>query len=114
MEEKKDNEIKSRIVGGGNKQRTYTSKQEASSSTSHIESIFCTATIDAMENRDVVMLDIPNAFVQTDLIKNGKAVKIIMAIEVDWQIFWSGLLQKYIRNMQLLISMEILYCMSNY
>ena len=66
LDKEKNKEIKGRIVGGGNKQRTYTSKQEASSPTSHIESIFCTAVIDAMETRDVI--------------KNGKAVKIIMVI----------------------------------
>ena len=33
-----------------------------------------------MEHRDVAVVDIPNAFVQTDLVKNGKAVKIIMVI----------------------------------
>ena len=76
MEQKKNNEIKGRIVGGGNKQRTYTSKQEASSPTSHIESIFCTATIDAMENRDVAVVDLPNAFEQTELIKMVKQLKL--------------------------------------
>lgn len=80
LEQKKINEIKGRIVGGGNKKRTYTSKQEASYPTSHIESIVCTAAIDTMENRDVPEVDLPNAFKQTDLIKNCIALKIIMVI----------------------------------
>ena len=80
LEEKKNKEIKGRIVGGGNKQRSYTPKQEASSPTSHIESIFCTSVIDSEEGRDVAVADIPNAFVQTNLIKDGEAVKIIMVI----------------------------------
>ena len=80
LEQKRNLEIKGRVVGGGNKQRDYTSKQEASSPTSHTESIFMTSAIDAMEGRDVAVVDIPNAFVQTDLVKDDKPVKIIMAI----------------------------------
>ena len=80
LEQKRNLEIKGRVVGGGNKQRDYTSKQEASSPTSHTESIFTTSAIDAMEGRDVAVVDIPNAFVQTDLVKYDKPVKIIMAI----------------------------------
>ena len=60
------------MVAGGNKQRDYTPKQEASSPTSHTEAVFSTATIDAMQERDVAIIDLPNAFVQTDLIKNDK------------------------------------------
>ena len=40
LEEKRDLKIKGRMVGGGNKQRSYASKQEASSPTSYIESVF--------------------------------------------------------------------------
>ena len=69
LEEKRNLDKKGRIVAGGNKQRDYTPKQEASSPTSHTEAVFSTATIDAMENRDVAIVDIPNAFVQTDLVK---------------------------------------------
>ena len=46
LEEKKNKDIKERIVGGGNKQRSYVSKQEASSPTSHTESVFCTIGIE--------------------------------------------------------------------
>jgi hypothetical protein len=41
------------------------SKEEASSRTVAIESIVLTGIIDAKEKRDVMTLDIPNAFVQT-------------------------------------------------
>ena len=46
------------IVGGGNKQRSYVSKQEASSPTSHTESVFCAIGIEAEEERDVAVTDI--------------------------------------------------------
>ena len=55
-------------------------REEACSPTSHIESIFCRAVIDAMESKDVAVVDLPNAFIQTDLIKHSKAVKVIMVI----------------------------------
>ena len=80
LEEKRNKDIKGRIVGGGNKQRSYVSKQEASSPTSHTESVFCTVGIEAEEERDVAITDISNAFVQTDLAINGKPVFVLMAI----------------------------------
>ena len=80
LEEKRNLDKKGRMVTGGNKQREYTPKQEASSPTSHTEAVFSTATIDALEGRSVGIIDLPNAFVQTDLIKNDKPVKIIMII----------------------------------
>lgn len=67
-------------MAGGNKQREYTDKKEASSPTSHTEAVFITAAIEAAEGRDVAIADIPNAFVQTDLIKDDKEVEIIMVI----------------------------------
>ena len=68
------------MVAGGNKQRDHTSKQEASSPTSHTEAVFSTATIEALEERDVAIIDLPNAFCQTDVVKDDKPVKIIMII----------------------------------
>ena len=50
------------MVAGGNKQRDHTPKQEASSPTSHTETIFSTATIEGLEERDVNIIDLPNAF----------------------------------------------------
>ena len=80
LEEKKKKHIKGRIIGDGNKQRSYVSKQEASSPTSHTESVFCTIGIEEEEERDVAITDIANAFVQTDLAINGKPVFVLMAI----------------------------------
>ena len=72
LEEKKNIDIKGRIVGGGNKQRSYVFKQEASSPTSHTKSVFFTIGIESEEGRDVAIIDIPNAFVQSNLAINGK------------------------------------------
>ena len=80
LKEKRDLSIKGRLVARGNKQRSFTDKSEATSPTPHTESVFITATVDAMECRDVAAIDIPNAFVQTDLQKDGKAITIIMVL----------------------------------
>ena len=49
LEEKRNLDIKGRIVAGGNKQREYMDKREASSPTSHTEAVFITAAVEAAE-----------------------------------------------------------------
>ena len=65
LTEKRDKQIKARVCANGSTQREYTPKEEATSPTASTDAIFVTATIDAKQNRDVMTLDIPNAFVQT-------------------------------------------------
>jgi len=65
LKEKRDGKIKGRTVAGGNKQRGYIVKEDASSPTVATESVLLTCIIDAEEDRDVAIIDIPNAFVQT-------------------------------------------------
>jgi hypothetical protein len=65
LTEKRDGAIKARNVTDGRKQRTWMSKEEAASPTVMLESLLLTAIIDAKENRDVCVVDIPHAFVQT-------------------------------------------------
>ena len=67
LEEKRDLDIKGRIVAGGNKQREYTDKKEASSLASHSDAVFITAAIEASEGRDVAIADLRNAHRQTSL-----------------------------------------------
>ena len=62
---KRDGSVKGRTVAGGNKQRDYIGKDEASSPTVSTESVMLTAAIEASENSDVASIDIPNAFIQT-------------------------------------------------
>ncbi len=63
VEEKRDGNIKARKVIGGNKQRDYITKQDVSSPTVTAEAVMLRCVIDAQENRDVAVVDIPNAFV---------------------------------------------------
>jgi hypothetical protein len=65
LKEKRDGKIKGRTVAGGNKQRNYISKEDVSSPTVTTESVLLSCIIDAKENRDVAVIDIPNAFIQT-------------------------------------------------
>jgi len=70
LTEKRDGSIKGRTCANGSTQRSYISKDEASSPTAATESILLTTAIEAKEERDVMTLDIPNAFLQTSLPKD--------------------------------------------
>ena len=79
-------------MAGGNKQRDYISKEDASSPTVSTESVLLSCIIDAEEKRDVAVIDIPNAFVQTRvedekdmaIIKlRGVLVDILVALAPD-------------------------------
>ncbi|MGL6132320.1 MAG: hypothetical protein ACRCZ9_11980, partial [Fusobacteriaceae bacterium] len=74
--QKRTGEIKGRTVAGGNKQRNYIDKEEASSPTVATESVILTSMIDATEERDVAVIDIPNAFIQTKVTEENKRVII--------------------------------------
>ena len=67
LKEKRDGTIKGRTVAGGNKQRGYISKEDASSPTVASESVLLSCIIDAEEGRDVAVIDIPNAFINACL-----------------------------------------------
>jgi hypothetical protein len=73
---KRDRTIKGRTVAGGNKQRDYISKEDASSPTIATDSVLLSFIIDAEEHRDVAVVDIPNEFVQT-LMENEKDMAFI-------------------------------------
>ena len=65
LTEKRTGELKGRTVAGGNKQRSYIEKEDASSPTVATESVILTSVVDANENRHTAVIDIPNAFIQT-------------------------------------------------
>ena len=64
---KRTGEYKGRVVAGGNKQRDYVSKEDLSSPTVATESVLLTLIVDAKERRDVEIIDIPHAFIQTEV-----------------------------------------------
>jgi hypothetical protein len=65
LKEKRDRSLKGRTVAGGNKQQDYISKEDAGSPTVTTESVLLSCIIDAEEERDVTVINIPNAFIQT-------------------------------------------------
>lgn len=67
LKKKRDGRIKGRGCADGRKQRADAVKGEASSPTISTEAVFLLLTIAAKEGRDVMTMDIPGAFLQTDL-----------------------------------------------
>jgi hypothetical protein len=67
LTKKRCGRVKARGCADGRKQRETTAKEDASAPTVAIESVMLSATIDAMEGRDVATVDIPGAFMQADI-----------------------------------------------
>jgi hypothetical protein len=65
LKEKRDGSLKGRTVAGGNKQQDYIFKEDASLPTVATEAVLLSCIIDAEEGRDVAVIDIPIAFIQT-------------------------------------------------
>jgi hypothetical protein len=78
VKKKRTGRIKAHKVAGGNKQRDFISKENASSSTVAMESVLLTSLVDAQENCDVAIVDIPNTFIQT-VVENDED-KVVMRI----------------------------------
>jgi hypothetical protein len=76
MKKKHTGQIKASKVAGGNKQRDFISKENASSPTVATESVLLTSLVDAQENCDVAIVDISNAFIQT-VVENDEDKVII-------------------------------------
>jgi hypothetical protein len=64
--QKKNGAVKARSCADGNPQREHITKEEAAAPTVALELVFLTSMIDAKENREVVTIDIPGAFLHED------------------------------------------------
>ena len=86
LKQKRNGDIKGGGGADGRLQRLYKPKSETSSPTAAIESIFTTRLIDAQKNRDLAIVDMPGAFLQTTASDNtmiklqGAIVKIMLKI----------------------------------
>jgi hypothetical protein len=76
LKQKRTGTIKGRTVAGGNKQRDFISKEEVSSPTVATEAVLLSCIIGVDKRRDVAVIDIPNAFIQTQ-IEDEKDMAII-------------------------------------
>ena len=82
---KRDGKMKARKVAGGNTQRDYLTKEDASSPTVSTQAVLLTSIVDAHERRHVVVIDIPNAYIQTRVNDPKDRVIIwIRGVVVDW------------------------------
>jgi hypothetical protein len=82
VEQKRDGLIKARKVIGGNKQQDYITKEDVSSPTVTAEAVMLTCVIDAQEDRDIAVVDIPNAFVQTVVNEEDAVHRVIVRISI--------------------------------
>ena len=80
LTEKQDKTVKGRMVFNGKPTREWMSKEESASPTASNKGITLTAIVDAKEERDVMSLDILNAFIQAEIPKGKGEEKIIMKI----------------------------------
>jgi hypothetical protein len=64
---KRNGTLKSRACADGRQQRVWTNKEDVSSPTPCIEALKYTLIINALEERDVATVDLPEQFLQTDM-----------------------------------------------
>ena len=79
--EKRDGKVKARTCANGSVQRAWMGKDDSSSPTVSLEAILLTAVIDALEERAVYTIDIPNAFVQTEVGDDKDGDRIVMVVK---------------------------------
>lgn len=65
LEMKMNEEIKGQGCADGRQQRVYTSKEDRSSPTVAVKSIFITSAMTAKDDRDIAAIGIPWEFLQT-------------------------------------------------
>jgi hypothetical protein len=90
LKEKRTGQIKGRGCADGRKQRVDIPKEEASSPTVAVESVLLSSTMDAHENRDVAMVDVPGAFMQVDMVDvvhmriDGAMAELLIRLDPDY------------------------------
>ena len=67
LKRKRCGKIKGRGCADGRKQRAYITEEASTAPTVNMEAVFLTAVIDAMEGRNVVVLDVPRVFCKPKL-----------------------------------------------
>ena len=67
IKEKRCGIIKGRTCADGSSQRAYIPREEATSPTVSMESLIATLIIDAKEQRDVAVFDVPGAYLNADM-----------------------------------------------
>ena len=82
---KRDGSIKARTVVGGNTQQDYLTNKDSSSPTVATKAVLLTSIADALEKRDVTVIDITNVFIKTRVgdVKDHVIMRV-RGVIVDW------------------------------
>ena len=89
LKRKRCGKVKGHGCADGRKQRAYIAKEELTAPTVSTEAVFLTAVIDALEGREVVVLDVPRAFMQADIDElvhvrfTGETVNMLLQIDSE-------------------------------
>ena len=87
LTKKRDGKIKGRAVRDGRKQRSYIKKEDAASPLVLLEGIMIMSAIEAHEGREVATIDIPGAYLHTDIDEHihlrfkGKIAELLVALD---------------------------------
>ena len=93
LKRKRNGKIKGRGCADGRKQRGHIAKEDTVSPTVSTEAVFITAIVDAMEKREVAVVDIPGAFMQVIMDKDvymritGLMVDLLIEIDKSYEQF---------------------------
>ena len=87
LKRKRCGKVKGHGCADGGKQRAYIAKEEATAPTVSTEAVFLTAIINALESREVAVLDVPRAFMQVDIDElvrfTGEMVNMLLHIDYN-------------------------------
>ena len=72
LTQKSTHKPKGRLAYNGKKSREWISWEDKSSPTVHTESLMLTCAVDAHQGRNVMSLDVPNAYIQANLPKQKR------------------------------------------
>ena len=89
VSQKRTGEYKGQLAYNGKPTREWISREDKSSPTAYNESIFLTCAIDAKEKRDLMSIDVTNAFIQTHMPLPKDGERVVMKVRgrlVDWLI----------------------------
>ena len=78
FKKKRNEKNKGRSCADGQPQRKVYTKEELGSPTVATESVFITSTINAFENRDVVTVEMPGAFLHTKVDPNDDIAHMVL------------------------------------
>jgi len=84
LKRKKSGTVKERGCADGRKQKEYVEKEDAASPSVSIPALMMSTLQDAIEERYIVTLDIPKAFIQTDQPDDDEVIIHFMGKIVEW------------------------------